>query len=135
MRPIENDDIASFPFGRRHTTPQGSVERHPGKAYIRMGIVLETVKGRDLSERLLPRQRGGDHGAARRCVIDLSGSRVGYRFALLVVFAAHLHSADSKPMSQGVDTGHGDRLHGVDGDGPRVARGDARQTQAVALGQ
>jgi hypothetical protein len=34
------------------------VERHPGKAYMRMGIVLGTVKGRDLSERLLPRQRG-----------------------------------------------------------------------------
>jgi hypothetical protein len=29
-----------------------------GKAYMRMGIVLGTVKGRDLSERLLPRQRG-----------------------------------------------------------------------------
>jgi hypothetical protein len=28
------------------------------RAYIRMGIVLETVKGRDLSEELLPRQRG-----------------------------------------------------------------------------
>ena len=62
MRPVENDDIASFPFERRHATPQGSVERHSGKAYIRMGIVLETVKGRDLSERLLPRQRGAIRG-------------------------------------------------------------------------
>jgi hypothetical protein len=58
VRPVEDDDIASFPFERRHATPQGSVERHPGKAYIRMGIVLGTVKGRDLSERLLSRQRG-----------------------------------------------------------------------------
>ena len=58
MRPVENDDIASFPFERRHATPQGSVERRPGKAYIRMGIVLGTEKGRDLIERLLPRQRG-----------------------------------------------------------------------------
>ena len=38
------------------------MERHPGKAYIRMGIVLGTVKGRDLSERLLPRQRGAIRG-------------------------------------------------------------------------
>jgi hypothetical protein len=58
MRPVENDDIASFPFERRHATPQGGVERHPGKAYIRMVIGLGTVKGRDLSERLLARQRG-----------------------------------------------------------------------------
>src|SRR5205085_5466184 len=53
VRPVENDDIASFPFERRHATPQGSVERHPGKAYIRMGIVLETVKGRDLKRAAL----------------------------------------------------------------------------------
>ena len=63
MRLVENDDIASFPFERRHATPQGSVERHPGKAYMRMGIVLGTVKGRDLSERLLPRQRGANMGS------------------------------------------------------------------------
>jgi hypothetical protein len=58
VRPVENDDIASFPFERRHATPQESVERHPGKAYIRMGIVLGMVKGRDVSERLVTRQRG-----------------------------------------------------------------------------
>jgi hypothetical protein len=45
MRPVENDDIASFPFERRHATPQGSVERHQRKAYIRIGIVLGAVKG------------------------------------------------------------------------------------------
>ena len=38
------------------------MERHPGKAYMRMGIVLGAVKGRDLSERLLPRQRGAIMG-------------------------------------------------------------------------
>jgi hypothetical protein len=65
VRPVENDDIASFPFERRHATPQGSVERHPGNAYIFMGIVLGTVKGRDLSERLAPRQRGAVMGLRR----------------------------------------------------------------------
>src|ERR1043165_5895542 len=62
MRPVENDDIASFPFERRHATPWG-VEGASGKAYIRMGIVLEAVKGRDLSERLLARQRSGDRAS------------------------------------------------------------------------
>jgi hypothetical protein len=52
----------------------GSVERHPGKAYIRMGLVLGTGKGRDLKRAPLAASTRRDPRAAAAWFKDSEGN-------------------------------------------------------------